>query len=244
MTKHFAILSTQRSGTHFLSSLLQSSPQVFVAGETFHRRSKYSFNLEDHDSPDGQVTPAFAERELDRFEAALKSSSASAKAGADTIGIILMYNQCQRLPSAFADAMLKRWRILHLIRTNVLRTMVSDFVNQDPNVPAHSREKGADPRVALPCEGLVDKLRSRTDLIRAFRSRIASTNHIEVVYETLAGCTEEEVDRISRFLAVRDFAAKTSLQRTNPSPLRTKLTNYDEVRAALGGTELLPLLSD
>lgn len=239
----FVILSTQRSGTHFLTSLLQSSPGVFTVGETFHNRSS-KYNFFEHLGVDARqfvsLNPAPNIDDFDRFLSERRDAN---KPQATRLGCILMYNQTKFMPSPFRDTLLEQWQVLHLVRHNVLRTEVSDFLNQRKASPAHTRTKAKEAFIELPCDDLLKKLHIRAAAIRQHKGLVNRFGGLEISYESLAETPNADMARIADFLDIGSFTPSTGLQRTNPSPLCEKLTNFEEVEQYLKNTEFASMLN-
>jgi LPS sulfotransferase NodH len=149
-----------------------------------------------------------------------------------------MYNQYERLPEAIARNILDSGKLIHLVRENVLRTFVSDYINRNDKQPAHSRKQREKASWVIPCEGLYQKLRDRQDRCHEFRENLAGRDVIEVSYEQLTADTQAVVDRVFDHLGVASIDASTTLQPSNPWPLREIIVNVDDVEREISGTDL------
>lgn len=240
----FVILSTQRSGTHFLTSLLQSSSGVFSIDETFHNKPLKDNYLKDIGSDVRSFAALDPGPNVDDFYRFLSKRRDTDKPQATQLGCILMYNQAKFLPEPFREALFGQWQVLHLVRHNVLRTEVSNFVNRKRLAPPHIRTKAEVKElfIALPCDDLLKKLHIRAEEIRQHKEMVEPFGGLEVSYEALAEYPAGEIARIAAFLDLGSFAPSTELQRSNPSQLREKLTNFEEVEHCLKNTEFAPLL--
>jgi hypothetical protein len=147
-----------------------------------------------------------------------------------------MYNQLPKLPDDLAQQIVTGSPVVHLVRENVLRTHVSDFINRNRLKPAHSQEDSALSRIVLPADDLVRALTVRQQTIATFRERLAGHRHIEILYETVVANPQDEMARTFRYLGLEPRPVTTSLKRSNPQPLSDILENHDEVRDALAAT--------
>lgn len=149
-------------------------------------------------------------------------------------GAILMYNQLGFLPPFFSERLLDSGRIIHLVRTNVLRTYVSDTINRTTNKPAHERTSdGTLSRIALPTNNLIAELTARQSRIADMREKLASRLTIEVTYEDLVSDTDSKIGEVFKFLRVRKSPVSSSYKRSNPYPLEEMITNYQAVARVL-----------
>lgn len=160
------------------------------------------------------------------------------------LGCILMCNQAEFLPQPIQEALFGRWQVLHLVRRNVLRTEVSNFVNRKRLALPHIRIK-ADVKelfTALPCDDLLEKLCFRAEEIRQHKEMVEPFGRLEVSYEALAKNPTVEIEGIVAFLDLGSSALLIDLQCSNPSPMREKMTNFQEVKHRLKNSEFAPLL--
>lgn len=238
----FLIFSTQRSGTHFLASLLQSSPSVLCLGEVFHHRdSSNNFYRAIGLSPNQlQATVSSRSfRKYSEFELAVRDERRPA---ATSFGPIVMYNQFERLPDKVKLGLFEGRRIIHLQRKNFLRTHVSDLINNLPNAKSHLRERAEIKRIEVPIRDLFASLHRRKADLERKHAVLSKYSSIETIYENLVIDPVNEVRRLCGFLEIDSFIPSTTLVRSNPSPLNEIITNYAEVHSALVGTEFEELL--
>lgn len=246
MTKDLLILSTQRSGTHFLTSLLNAGAKIKGFGEVFadaNKRQKFYQYLEAEQS-DLAVDDVRSDAKVfhDVFDRFLAHNKAEHPGNA--FSFILMYNQARRLSDAVLTDLFSGRNIIHLVRRNVLRTHVSDFINRNRLKPTHSRDSAvgeATVKILLPTDVLVTGLETRAAAIDHHRKFIAQFDHTELHYEDLS----EDNDLLRGlaekfgFEAVSEFA--TGFKKTNPQPLSEIVENFEDVQAVLRGTPFFDL---
>jgi Sulfotransferase family len=234
-TAFFTLLSQQRSGTHFLASMLSSHRAVQMYGEVLHRRSANSYfefsrgpsgtgPSVDHTQPHEASWQSFVVHLCERNPDVLP-------------GIVAMYNQLSQLPADIVSRIVDVPPVVHLVRQNVLRTHVSDFINRAKLKPPHTREEAPLSRILLPVDGLEKHLLVRRKTIQEFRERLVGRGHVEVYYEEVVQDPQGQTGRILRFLGLDPEPVRTTLKPSNPHPLSSILENFDEVRTALEGTD-------
>ena len=244
----FVILSTQRSGTHFLSSLMGSCERVAVLGEALSRKGKYSYLAALQ--PDSQGAGFFERLRSDsRFRYSNFASFAGSRArlmkeNCTEIGVILMYNQLDKLPDEFISDLWTKNQIIHLVRHNILRTYVSNFVNNNRIVPTHTRVVHEDPTFVLPVDDLLMALEQREEQIKRARTLVEQQGGLEVSYEELSSKTDDVMMEVANYIGLPTFTATTNLVRTNPGLLKSKILNFSEVEETLRGSKFEPMLQE
>jgi LPS sulfotransferase NodH len=244
----FILLTAPRSGSAWLVDLLNSHPEVTTYGELFQ--------------PEADELPAYGSRDVPTFKTYVssreKGKSPKTKAGllrrrisyvnalyskrsdAAAVGFKLMYRQVSINPGLLPYLALRRTRIVHLIRTNVLDSVVSHETARARGVfHIHSGEPVAKVRVQLDADNLATRLDQHELSIANARSTLSRLRfpQLETFYEELTGPRgDAELARILDFLGVERGELVSSLVRANDAPHAELLTNYDEVRRALTGS--------
>ena len=268
MAKDLIIFSTQRSGTHVLASLLASHPQISGIGEIFHStggRFNFKKYIEGIHGP-GQIR-AFS-RDLSRFRRVIRAilkfarirayplnlsrfrgefegylQSARDEVGGGSLCLILMYNQAAKLHRSVVSELFLNRGIIHLVRQNVLRTYVSNYINQNRLKPAHSHagtETAVLTKIRLPTEALVTELTRRSAEIQRQREFVSRFDHVEVCYEDFDGDSFPVRNAAARF-GFADFEASTRQRKSNPQTLKEILENFEDVQKTLKGTEFFAM---
>ena len=185
------VLSTQRSGTHFIMAELRRHPQVFAFEEAFYEHEvprdpakfekglRVFFGLDDYEHGalyHGLDTP-------------LKKRSADAMAAR---GLVVHYNQAVDWDHFAEIAKKLELRVVHLERKDARRTAVSEFLNHgDADCLSEHHKK----KVAA-------KARRIADLKKTWRDRLRQQRFpsLDVVYEELVADADGELRRIFEFL--------------------------------------------
>lgn len=236
----FFIVSRQRSGTHFVGSLLASHPDVSMYGEVLNNgAAKFSF----YDFWGERVSQNSELIRPHHMIAAWRDFVAEKTAPTAKSGAIIMYNQLDTIPSVLARRILGASHIVHLVRQNVLRTLVSEQINRQTDKPPHQRgEDGNLTQITLSSDTLVENLRKRLSEIETFRERAKSTKCLEITYEDFTRDPNGSASKIFSFIGVDPQPVRTGYKRSNPQPLREIIINYEETRELLSKADLVHFL--
>ena len=243
----FVVLTTQRNGSTWVISVLNSLEGVSAQGELFLPRPRspeprwdsgfaHPRYVESRDEV-GRLRPFSVFRYLDRFYAT----------SPDAMGFKLMYSQARSYPETLLYLGRRHIPTIHLVRRNHLDVLISFAVKREVG-RAHILAEGdrpADMRVELPVDTLVKDLgwlQRKHDLARRLL-RVLRLRHLEVAYEELAS----DHGRFDQVLAFLDVPARTDLASSNILKTRVGsqqdvVTNYDDVRRVLQGTRFAALL--
>jgi len=241
----FIVLTTQRSGATFFIKCLASHPKIACRHETvFSQVNRFKFFSFDRptsfyyqyrsSSLGRQLAHRFSRRSLvydciDDYFCTLPSSSKA-------IGFKLSYNHVRKYPE-IADWITDHdVRIVHFVRTNVLRTILSLATAKKRGV-YHATQEVEPVRVHLDPRKLLRDLTRRTRLIEMYRTRFAEKLYLEVSYESFVGDRDAQTRRILPFLGIDEFVhLDTDLVKLNPVSIKDMLENYDSVVRTLEGT--------
>jgi hypothetical protein len=162
------------------------------------------------------------------------------------VGFKLMYGQLRRFPELAPYLLLRRVRILHLVRQNLVDVVVSEERARITGA-SHVRAGFADssPRVSLDPDGLVRRLdnRRRAVIVAGRMLRLWPCPVLETSYEQLLSNTAE-FQRIGNFIGV-PFNSKlpdSGLSKRGAASHRDSIANYNEVQDALAGTPYAAML--
>jgi LPS sulfotransferase NodH len=234
-TSPFIILSTQRSGSTLLRTSLDSHPDIQCFGEIFlptytRDYSFYQFLKDERISGAGALLrrPTLVERHLSN----LYENDATA-----AVGFKVMYNQVGYLPYRFPSVMTyarrHNVRIIHLVRSNPLNTVISRrFARATKQY--HTQEQRSAKPVHIDLQMAVQGInRIEKDKAR-WRQALAGLPCLEVSYEEFVANKSDVSHQILSFLNVnQDVELDSPLKKVINSSLEHLITNYDDLVAAL-----------
>jgi LPS sulfotransferase NodH len=241
----FIVLTTQRSGATFFIKCLSGHPQIACRHETvFTQDNKFKFFSFDRptsfyyqyrsSSLGRQLAHRFRRRSLiydciDDYFCTLPSNSKA-------IGFKLSYNHVRKYPEIADWIKDHDVRIVHFVRTNVFRTILSLATAKKRGV-YHATQQVEPVQVHLDPRKLLRNLTRRTRLIEMYRTRFAEKPYLEVSYESFVGDRDVQTRRILQFLDIDEFVYLDSdLVKLNPVSIKDMLENYDRVVRVLEGT--------
>jgi LPS sulfotransferase NodH len=237
----FVILGIQRTGTTLLVRLLDAHPEVVCVGELFQSKSAPV----DHDLPRyrGYVADSMGRRllapllcrrsvhrYLDRIYGTLQVPA---------FGFKLMLDQVRRYPAVAAYLREKDFRIIHVVRENLLKTHVSRLRARQTGIYA-STEPLPGTQVSIPTASLAGDLDALARENRALESLTAGLGltQISVSYEAITGDRSQGLSRILSFLGVdATVELESQLVKLTPDELSRAVENYEEMAAALAGSD-------
>lgn len=230
----FVIAGTPRSGTTWLSSALNTHPEIHCAGEL----------LDDphlHDHPDFAADPWAGLQEL--FNEPPRGKS--------VVGFKLFYFHCwdyyQEHRGIWDTLSAERdLRTIFLTRDNLLRLVLSwETARQSGQWVL---EKDAPSAEVKPCTLEPPQLMRRFDEIqngiRRLRAFFANHPSVSLTYEDLFDEPNRSLSEIQALLGVTSRRLSGSQQKQETRTLRQAIANYDEVAAHLRGTPFARFLED
>ena len=157
-----------------------------------------------------------------------------------------MYTQLRSYPEMLAYFAVRRVRIVHLVRYNVLDVVISEELARITGA-SHVRAGGIGeaPKVTLDTGTLIDRLNARQRADRAAKLLIglAACRSVQVSYERLLHETGE-FSKLCEFLSVpRVFMATSQLEKRGTGLHRMAIANYDEVQTTLKSTPYETMLN-
>ena len=244
----FCIITTQRSGSTWLTQLLNSHHQIKVlAGDPFWDRS----GPFDGDLPryhdfrrNSKVSrPRVAFDYLNTLDLQTYKSEPH-----DILGFKLMYNHIKHNPEVLIKLLIDKYRIIHLSRRNVLDILISNTVSKQHGVyhvkKSDNKRKSAylDPDLLLPTLNLYER---SYQFARLFLKAIPLPV-LEVRYETLTANRDNILRLIADFLQVDSSSVsfESSLKKANAGSYQDKIANYSEVKNILDKSKYAALIAN
>jgi LPS sulfotransferase NodH len=248
----FVAVTFPRSGSSWLMDTLDSHPQVLTYGELLRPGE------EGWPGYGGDDIPYFSEylaarrvrpRAVPVRRLAYLRSVFRARPGLRAVGFKLMYGHLRQSPEVLPALALRRVRIVHLVRANLLGAVVSyDLAKSSGVFHPHRGEPIPTGTVVLDASRLRERLEHMEWAIARARSSLERFRlpRIDIAYEELLGRREETLERVMRFLGV-DPAVESlhsRLARTGSSRGLELVDNVEDVRTALQGTRFEWMLGD
>jgi LPS sulfotransferase NodH len=242
----FIVLTTNRSGSEWMMSTLNSFPDVFAHSELFLPRPQVSEGKWNSDF----AYPRFVEskvkgpaiRPFSVFSYLNTFYSMPGK-----VGFKLMYKQLGLYPEILGYLLKHRVRVIHLMRQNHLDVMLSYAVKAKLG-QSHLLAGQSAPdelRVQLDTRTLVRKLawlQEQQNIARRLL-KFFGLPHVEVIYEDLVR-NHTLFLRIAEFLSINaaQQIPKSALTKIRKEGHRDVIRNYDEVKEVLVNSKFAGLL--
>lgn len=139
-------------------------------------------------------------------------------------------------------------RVIHLRRTNILETLVSELRARQSGVwHIRGEAEQAPPPVQVDTRTLMLELTDRAQEMALMRKWLSFGEVLDLTYEDTFlpdnAINPAVLEKCAAFLGVpNEFEAAVKYRRTRPSSLREAIENYDAVAALLAVTEFAELL--
>ena len=246
----FVILATQRTGSTWLSDMLDSHPAISSYEELFLPADA---DRRPWGPADQEFFDNYYERRVNHRWPLAKSFWAlryledlyAPRPTTEAVGMKLMYSQLKERPWLLAYVVLRRVRVVHLVRSNLLDVILSsETAKARRQYHALVSDAVAPSAVSLPAEQLVPELESlqrSVDRIRLLL-RLLPAPSVEVSYEELTS-DDAAFRPVFSLLGVEPRALTSRFAKLNREPKADLIANYAEVERALKGTRYERLLT-
>lgn len=243
MTK-FVILGMQRTGTSWIETLLDSHPNIRCLGEIFYfSKGRFPFI-----KPRGRRTELSYRRYIE-YSLNRKVCHYIAKAkmvnncldqlydvpNYSAIGFKLMYDQARQFPMIIDYFRKQNVKIIHVVRNNVLKTLVSLVASKKRRL-VHTTENVRADKVYLHITLLFWRLKKIDKQNKFWINYFADyeANYFKIEYEELLRNFENEQEKLLRFFGIGfNFKLTSQLKKINPDKIGNILINYGEVKKCL-----------
>ena len=241
----FCILTTQRSGSTWLSTILDSNPKVqgfrelFIDQKFVFPDSKLSTFILYKSNSSAKKRPEITFKYLQKLDNYLEEKEA--------IGFKLMYDQLLDYPEIIVKLIQEKYKIIHLVRENYLDAIISSKIKDEQGI-VHTKVKIEPKEIYLEPSWLVKRLNKQANKIKIanlFLSLIPN-QVLNITYNDLRVNQEQTLSSITNFLQLslsQENQFKSELKKSNNKSHRQIIKNYEEVNSALAGTKFFPLLN-
>jgi len=166
--------------------------------------------------------------------------------GYEAIGFKFMYAQASRIPWRYPMVIDyirgHDVRVIHLVRNNSLRVLVSRQRLRASGIP-HSKVALPANAVVLPVNTLYHDLENLESEKQRWRGIREELPFLEITYEQLILQRDLETRRVLEFLGVNaDAPLNSPLKKIGSDSLKEAIANYEEVEKVLRGTRFEELL--
>jgi LPS sulfotransferase NodH len=221
--------------------LLDSHPEIACTGELFQHKA----DMVQHSVPRYRLHVTSSLKERIRYLVSQRSSIQSylddvfTTLDAPVMGFKLMLDQAVRFPAALDHLRAHDFKIVHIVRHNLLKTYISRIRARQTGVYLST---GSPEMVLLhvPVDSLVERLAELEKEQQALQSLLSRLNleSVTVSYESLAGQSRDsELKRILSFLSVDpEIRLEPRSTKITPDDLTQVIANYEEVATALNDT--------
>lgn len=249
---NFCILATQRSGSTWLVSLLDSHPQVKAFSELFigepfaHRSDEYlpwsdeflSLFYEFEQRHGGMsIVRVFQYLEI------LGNYPGEHRA----IGFKLMYSQLAKRPEILLKLISDRYRVINLVRDNPLDIIISKANLRRSGSPHFKKEQTLSAIDLDPVRLLKDleKQHRKTQFMRNVLN-LLPLQVLNITYESLCDDQQAVIDSVLKFLNVdnKKVDLNSELKKISKGQYSQKIKNFEEIKLIMSGTKFQKFLQE
>lgn len=229
------IVSSARSGSNYLVSLLASHPDIYqygeVIGDSYMRRKEFQSLLR-MCGTERYVKDCYKKRFFKKV-----------------VGIKILYYQFKQyfgekwgvhdvpdvLESIHQDTEIK---VIHLKRKNLLKILVSNEIARKTGeyVIRDSGRKSRDESVALSPEKCRHFFESMEKTKAEFDDRFQDHDKFEIYYRDLVSNKNGIRQKLLKFLGVKPSLLKSNTFKQNQRPLSERIVNYNELKSHFQNT--------
>lgn len=248
----FVVLSTQRSGSTWVIDTLASHEGILAYTELFLRRGRgvpewsrdksHPYWNSYAESRSGVLVKLFRPVYVFGYLNSIYRAADDGKA----VGFKLMYDQLLRYPEIILYLMVKRVRIIHLFRRNVVAAVISNLFRAARNT-AHAREGTALPDVRMTLDvrevhAEISWFDRKVQRVKAL-ARFLFLPCLSIAYEKLAN-EAAGFDELLDFLKVERVVLLSQLKKLHNRSVKHSITNIDELENELAGTRYQLMLKE
>lgn len=264
------LLARQRSGTHFLASVLNSHPEVHCWGEILNSRedaiTRFDWNYFAYLARTTDIVKYNPDTALEHF--AGFTHWLCDRTPAPNVVIDIKYNSLNHVPVGWAGPAsppgILTWfieqgaRVIRLTRRNHLRHIVSEkLANANQRWHIVNDEPLRVSSVALSPEAILKRLKvaentdAYFDRVFTLYPDLGPGQYLEFDYEDMvpvlnAGMASKVKARLGEFLEVDSslFKEQSGLRKSAPKALAELVSNYEQLADSLRGTRFERFLAD
>ena len=252
----FLIITQPRSGSAWFMSCLNSHPQIYCPRlPTLF--SKYNLSPMKRYKPrflqvDNPISPyyQYRSRSIRRQIAHRLNNSKlifeflsdlyAENHNSQAVGFKVNYSQINRYSAIISWIKQNDIKIMHLIRINLLKRLVSHKIANARNL-LHSTQAVEPMKIHIDPKILIKDFRRRQARFDKYKKRfieVFNVPFLEVAYESLVADFDTEIGKVLKFLEIDELMPLTSeFVKVNPDSLEDIVKNYSEIKQTLMNTE-------
>ena len=228
--RRFIVLARPRVGSNLLMSFLNSHPNIYIEGEII--RDLHGRNHKNIIAKTFSKQPFFVQ--------------------AKGCKIFYYHPRDDESGDALDDlASMDNLYILHLMRKNILRTLVSKKIGRMRGRWAEKThwwgsllEKKEEVACHFTVDELIEGFKQTKTWEKEGNERFRNHPILSVYYEELMSQPEQTFREVTDFLGVGYRRPQTNLKKQNTMPLTQAIVNYEELKSAFSGTEWQPFFDE
>ncbi len=257
------LLAAQRSGTHLLGSILNSHPAICSLDEVLNPNPKaaevlplrYHLYLKERMQKNPEdCTPLHGKAMFHDYVDRIEDSYPDQR----HILLDIKYDQLHQIPVETHELQApppvlkiffnRKTKIIHMVRRNILKAVVSMYTaHASQRFAAYSEAEKHESKISIDTITLLRDLEQRRDSVARASSLLQrrSDRTLSLYYEDLCDpapdgnlVSPESVRQIAQFLDLENrFSLKPHIVKQGSNQLADMIENWEEVRSALCGTE-------
>jgi LPS sulfotransferase NodH len=244
-TTKFVILSAARSGSCYLNGFLRSHGNILCRAEIFHPNYKgpncgvHFYNYYVRSSLKNRIIHSLSPWQSLKFFMKESFKKDTHKAS----GFKLLYFQAEHNQLIFKYLKQNDFRIIHLLRKNILRRYLSLEIAKKNNIWVQfDGDTVKKSKIKVECSKIIEEL-NKTKEEQAYYSKQAKDFvFLKCEYENLCRDTKKELQKIQDFLKVPKRDLKPQSVKQNSFSINEIANNYEELKSTLKNTEYVVYL--
>ncbi|KKT37607.1 MAG: hypothetical protein UW22_C0022G0012 [Candidatus Gottesmanbacteria bacterium GW2011_GWB1_44_11c] len=232
----FIILTMPRSGSNYLSYLLNDHPNIMSIGEVYCRETIWGQPGKTHYNHN-YFLKLFRDISPTMFLKLFVYHKYSKHIVA--VGFRLFYHQAEHFRSILEHLYKdKSVKVIHLKRINLLENLVSlNLAEKTGHWSSFGENKSKNEKLFLTYEECLNHFVSSTNSQNKFESLFQDHPQITVYYENFLVNHQAEIDRTLTFLGVKKRNLNCSLKKQNTRPLNEVIINYQDLKRQFSHTK-------
>ena len=233
--QRFIVVGTQRTGTNYVRTLLDSHSEILCIGEAFLKtyKDRFSYRTFSRHSP----------ARLLNSQVRKQASTASyldylfSQQGYSAIGFKLMIRQHKKNPYILECLHRHPIKFIRVHRQNILATLVSRKISKTYGI-YHSKSTMSARTIEIDTDSLYSGLEEIDRENASLEQMCDGFDNIVVTYEKMTADADSVCRHMLNFLGIEPGPELTSdFKKVNASSLEDSVTNYEQVAQRLLATK-------